>query len=255
MAAQARTLRARALGAALALGLSPLAGSAASASPLPVPGPDGPTTAISRPVAPRVVPAGEQAHIETCWGSTRRVWLTFDDGGSPAQVHRILRVLRAARVRAIFFPIGSWAAGHPGLMHEIAAAGHVIGDHTRDHVDLSRESDSGAAWQIEHGVHGNATPAALLRPPFGDGAYSGRLADLAAAAGMRLCTWTVDTRDWTGASADAIVRRVRSGEGTSPPVRAGGVVLMHMQGEHTGAALPRVIRAVRARGLRLQQPG
>jgi hypothetical protein len=61
----------------------------------------------------------------------------------------------------------------------------------------------------------------------------------------------VDTRDWTGASAKTIVRRVRQGDAITPPVRSGGVVIMHMNGDHTGRALPGVIHAVRARGLHL----
>jgi peptidoglycan/xylan/chitin deacetylase (PgdA/CDA1 family) len=93
----------------------------------------------------------------------------------------------------------------------------------------------------------------LLRPPFGAGAYTERLHDLAARAGLSLCTWTVDTRDWTGASAAHIVRSVAHGDAVTPPVRRGGVVIMHMNGEHTGAALPGVIHAIRARHLTLHR--
>jgi len=63
--------------------------------------------------------------------------------------------------------------------------------------------------------------------------------------------WTVDTRDWTGSSAATIVRRVAHGDAITPAVRAGGVIILHMNGEHTGRALPGVIHAVRARGLHL----
>jgi peptidoglycan-N-acetylglucosamine deacetylase len=66
-----------------------------------------------------------------------------------------------------------------------------------------------------------------------------------------LCTWTVDTRDWTGSSAATIIRRVGHGDAITPSVKAGGVVIMHMNGEHTGHALPGVIHAIRARGLQL----
>ena len=77
----------------------------------------------------------------------------------------------------------------------------------------------------------------------------------AAEPGERLSTWTVDPRDWAGAPAATIVRRVRRGDAITPPVRAGGVVLMHLNGDHTGAALPGVIAAVRARGLTLHRLG
>jgi peptidoglycan/xylan/chitin deacetylase (PgdA/CDA1 family) len=202
-----------------------------------------------------VDPATVRQRIERCWGRGPQVWLSFDDVGSPAQVHRILRVLAAARVRALFFPIGSWAKAHPGLVAEIGAAGHLVGNHTQDHRDLGRASEAQALWQIRHGDSRVPGAVRLLRPPFGDGAYTARVRRYAAETGERLCTWTVDTRDWAGAPAATIVRRVRRGDAITPPVRAGGVVLMHLNGDHTGAALPGVIAAVRARGLTLHRLG
>jgi peptidoglycan/xylan/chitin deacetylase (PgdA/CDA1 family) len=192
-----------------------------------------------------------QQRIEHCQSSGPQVWLTFDDGGSARQIGRILAVLRREHVQAIFFPIGAWAEGNPGLVRRIAHEGHLIGDHTHDHVDLAKTGDAQASWQIEHGLTHTAGTVPLLRPPFGAGAYTARLDGLATSAGLRLCTWTVDTRDWSGSSAATIIRRVAHGDGVTPPIRAGGVVIMHMNGDHTGRALPGVIHAVRARGLHL----
>ena len=192
-----------------------------------------------------------QERIEHCQSSSRQVWLTFDDGGSAQQIDRILAVLRREHVQAIFFPIGAWAEANPGLVRRIARDGHLIGDHTHDHVDLAKAGDTKAAWQIEHGLTHTAGSVPLLRPPFGAGAYTARLHSLATSAGLQLCTWTVDTRDWTGASAKTIIRRVRHGDAITPPVKAGGVVIMHMNGDHTGRALPGVIAAVRSQGLHL----
>jgi peptidoglycan/xylan/chitin deacetylase (PgdA/CDA1 family) len=229
----------------------------AAASPTPSPGPVATTPALPPVgvVAPRL-PTGRdgvrtQKRIEHCQSSGPQVWLTFDDGGSAQQVDRILAVLRREHVQAIFFPIGSWAGSNPSLMHRIGRAGHLVGDHTQDHVDLAKASDKKAASEIQQGKTHTAGSVPLLRPPFGAGAYTARLDSLATSAGLRLCTWTVDTRDWTGSSAARIVRRVRHGDAMTPPVRAGGVIIMHMNGEHTGRALPGVIHAVRARGLRL----
>ncbi|WP_166191381.1 polysaccharide deacetylase family protein [Metallococcus carri] len=63
------------------------------------------------------------------------------------------------------------------------------------------------------------------------------------------CFWTCDTRDWTGASAARIVRRAVYGDATTVRADAGGVVLMHMNGKHTGEALPDLIAGLAARGL------
>jgi peptidoglycan/xylan/chitin deacetylase (PgdA/CDA1 family) len=168
-------------------------------------------------------------------------------------VQRILDVLAAQHVRAIFFPIGSWAKANPALVRRIAAAGHLVGDHTRDHIDLAKVSERRAHWEIHQGMTHTRGSVPLLRPPFGAGAYTARLHQLAADTGVQLCTWTVDTRDWTGSSAGTIVRRVRHGDAITPRVKAGGVVIMHMNGDHTGKALPGVIAAVRERGLTLHR--
>jgi peptidoglycan/xylan/chitin deacetylase (PgdA/CDA1 family) len=218
--------------------------------PLP---PPGPVRGDQRVVRPRREDAATQVRVEHCQSRGPQVWLTFDDGGSAPQIHRILAELRAAGVQAIFFPIGSWARAHPDLVRQIGRAGHRIGDHTFSHVDLAKADDAKAAWQIAHGEAHGPGATRLLRPPFGAGAYTERLHDLAARAGLSLCTWTVDTRDWTGASAAHIVRSVAHGDAVTPPVRRGGVVIMHMNGEHTGAALPGVIHAIRARHLTLHR--
>lgn len=207
------------------------------------------TAAVRLPTGRDSVPT--QQRIEHCQTSSQQVWLTFDDGGSAAQIGRILAVLRREHVQAIFFPIGAWAEANPGLVRRIASDGHLIGDHTHDHVDLAKAGDKKAAWQIQHGLTHTSGSVPLLRPPFGAGAYTARLHSLATSAGLQLCTWTVDTRDWTGAPAKTIIRRVRHGDAITPPVKAGGVVIMHMNGDHTGRALPGVIAAVRARGLHL----
>ena len=218
--------------------------------PLPSPGPARRDQRVARP---RRQDVATQVRVEHCQSRGPQVWLTFDDGGSAQQIHRILAELRAAGVQAIFFPIGSWARAHPGLVRQIGRAGHLVGDHTFSHVDLAKVDDAKAAWQITHGEAHGPGATRLLRPPFGAGAYTERLHDLAAQAGLSLCTWTVDTRDWTGASAAHIVRSVAHGDAVTPPVRRGGVVIMHMNGEHTGAALPGVIHAIRGRHLTLHR--
>jgi peptidoglycan-N-acetylglucosamine deacetylase len=216
-------------------------------------GPLAPRSALAAvSTAANVGPRIEQ-RIRRCYDTSPRVWLTFDDGGSVRQVELILTQLRVHRVKAIFFPTGMWAAAHASLVRRMVRQGHLLGNHTYDHPDLMTLSDHRVHWEIRHGVTSTAEFGPLLRPPYGDGAYTTRLHRLASGQGQRLCSWTVDTRDWTGASAATIVRRVQIGDALTPPVRAGGVVLMHMQGRHTGEALSRVIGAVRQRGLLLHR--
>jgi peptidoglycan/xylan/chitin deacetylase (PgdA/CDA1 family) len=66
------------------------------------------------------------------------VVLTFDDGPWPKNTPAVLAALAAHCTKAIFFPIGLHATYEPGILKQVAAAGHVIGSHTWCHQDLSK---------------------------------------------------------------------------------------------------------------------
>src|SRR5262249_43807255 len=66
------------------------------------------------------------------------VVLTFDDGPWPKNPPAVLAALAAHCTKAIFFPIGLHATYQPGILKQVAAAGHAIGSHTWCHQDLSK---------------------------------------------------------------------------------------------------------------------
>jgi len=66
------------------------------------------------------------------------VVLTFDDGPWPKNTPAVLAALAAHCTKAIFFPIGLHATYEPGLLKQVAAAGHAVGSHTWCHQDLSK---------------------------------------------------------------------------------------------------------------------
>ena len=68
--------------------------------------------------------------------------LTFDDGPNPAWTPRLLDLLASHDVRATFFLVGSRAQAEPALVRQIAAAGHLIGNHSWSHPNLALASAS-----------------------------------------------------------------------------------------------------------------
>jgi peptidoglycan/xylan/chitin deacetylase (PgdA/CDA1 family) len=66
------------------------------------------------------------------------VVLTFDDGPWPKTTQAVLAALTAHCTKAIFFPIGLHATYEPGVLKQVAAAGHAVGSHTWCHQDLSK---------------------------------------------------------------------------------------------------------------------
>jgi peptidoglycan/xylan/chitin deacetylase (PgdA/CDA1 family) len=66
------------------------------------------------------------------------VVLTFDDGPWPNNTPKVLAALAHHCTKAIFFPIGLHATYEPGLLKQVAAAGHTVGSHTWCHQNLSK---------------------------------------------------------------------------------------------------------------------
>lgn len=83
-----------------------------------------------------------------------RVALTFDDGPAPEWTPRILDLLAEEGVHATFFVVGANVERHPALARRIVQEGHVIANHTLNHLytltiqpgtTLQRELREGAA--------------------------------------------------------------------------------------------------------------
>lgn len=199
------------------------------------------------------VSAPVRTAISKCYNTTPNVWLTFDDGyTTAANLNSILATLKAYNVRGRFFLVGSWARSHTAMVNQIKAAGHYVENHTNTHASLNQVSTTSVTSEIRYGQGADTNPK-LLRPPYGAGAYTTRLYNLAQAQGYRLCHWSSDSADWSGVSAATIVNKAVRGDSLTAPVRAGDPVLMHLTNTQTRHALPTLIKALRAKGLVLDK--
>ncbi|MCX8007338.1 MAG: polysaccharide deacetylase family protein [Coriobacteriia bacterium] len=178
----------------------------------------------------------------------KKVALTFDDGPWPRQTEAIARILESEGVPATFFVIGKQVKAHPDIVRGLVQAGHVVGNHTYQHVDLSTSDGRRLASEIAETNRAiraatGVTPR-WIRPP--GGAIDADAYEAAARQHLRVVLWTVDPQDWrrgkTAAQIEAEVVRA-----TTP----GAVILLHDGGgdrSQTIAALPGIIRQLRARG-------
>jgi polysaccharide deacetylase family protein (PEP-CTERM system associated) len=66
-------------------------------------------------------------------------WAQYEDRIQPVG-RRLLDLLSAAGARATFFVLGYVAERHPGLVREIAAAGHEVGTHGYSHTLVYRQT-------------------------------------------------------------------------------------------------------------------
>lgn len=184
-----------------------------------------------------------------------QVALTFDDGPDPRFTPRIVEILDRANARGTFFMLGPAIEAHPELAREVARR-HQVGTHLYAH-DIAKTRDL-AAFEAELatslGVHRTVLGAAptALRYPFGS---AGRIRPHHLAPHQLVAYhWTFSALDWKARSPDAILDRV------VPRLYPGAIVLLHDgcganstgkgSREHTVAALPRILDAIAARGLR-----
>ena len=73
-----------------------------------------------------------------------RVALTFDDGPDASCTPRLLDGLKERQIPATFFIQGKWIAGQEDLILRMHREGHLIGNHTFDHVRLTAVSEQEA---------------------------------------------------------------------------------------------------------------
>jgi peptidoglycan-N-acetylglucosamine deacetylase len=180
-----------------------------------------------------------------CAGTQNKyVALTFDDGPGP-QTEQVLRLLARHGQRATFFVVGRQLGDYPQLPAVEARAG-VVGDHTFNHVDVSRVTQPQRSFEMGQSrqllERATGVPITLFRPPYG--ARDSNVDAEARALGLLQVTWNVDTQDSEGASAAAIEQL--AGEGLRP----GAIILLHENKPETMVALPRILRMIERRGYR-----
>src|SRR5579872_6398686 len=72
--------------------------------------------------------------------SPNKVAITFDDGPDPEWTPKILDVLKAKNAKATFFLIGIQTDKFSGIAKRIYREGHLVGNHTFTHPDVSNIS-------------------------------------------------------------------------------------------------------------------
>ncbi len=165
-----------------------------------------------------------------------KVLLTFDDGGDQAPA--ILDVLNRYGVKARWFPTGQWAGAHGDFMARLTQDGQLLGNHSYSHPRmLAPLGVEALRREVAQGYH----PSTVFRFPYG--ASDATSQSVVTSMGYSICGWSIDTRDWQGQSAQAIVDLVT---GQAAP---GAVVLMHLRFPADVEALPRIIEDLRRRGL------
>jgi peptidoglycan-N-acetylglucosamine deacetylase len=111
---------------------------------------------------------------QQCCLSFRHCVLTFDDGPAGQVTDELLAVLNEFAVKACFCLVGSQVVIRPGQTRAIAAAGHLLVNHTFHHrfadlwhVDRFKLDLSRCDQAISDALGETCRPLPWFRPPFG----------------------------------------------------------------------------------------
>ncbi|MFT4121802.1 polysaccharide deacetylase family protein [Bradyrhizobium sp.] len=234
-------------------GLLTTASSAALAADCPG-HPDALGTSRTLVVDPREHPRiGTMQYRETLPLRDHEVVLTFDDGPLPKYSNQVLQILADECIKATFFIIGQQAKANPEGVRKLVAAGHTVGTHSMNHpLTFNKMPIDKAETEINGGIQWTSaamTDPSKLAPFF-------RIPGLMRAEGVEnylisrgIQVWSADfpADDWRHISSDRVyqlaIQRLEA--------KGKGVLLLHDIQARTVAALPRIIRDLKARGYRI----
>jgi peptidoglycan/xylan/chitin deacetylase (PgdA/CDA1 family) len=168
----------------------------------------------------------------------RVLYLSFDDGPHPEATPFVLEQLSNFDAKASFFCIGKNVQLYPEIYDAILAAGHVVGNHTQNHMNGWKNNTENYIADIQEAtkvIHSN-----LFRPPYGRISFSQMKAlRLDPALPQQIVMWDVLSGDFdTTITGDQCAQNVIQNAGP------GSIVVFHDSAkamDRLRIALPKVL--------------
>lgn len=175
--------------------------------------------------------AEELAEYNACYvGDTSKkvIYLTFDCGYENGYTESILDALKKHNAPAAFFVVGNMIESAPDIIRRMVNEGHIVGNHTYHHPDMSAISDP-AAFQQEletlEALYQETTGEEMLkfyRPP--QGKYSEENLKQAHELGYQTVFWSLAYVDWY---VDDQPTAEQAYSKLLPRIHDGAIVLLH----------------------------
>ena len=172
----------------------------------------------------------------------KKLYLTFDCGYENGNTPAILAALKKHQAPAVFFAVGNFVRDNPDLIKQMVAEGHIVGNHTMTHPDMSKISSEDSFQKELQGVekiYKETTGKEMekfYRPP--QGIYSTENLAMAKELGYSTFFWSLAYVDWI---QDQQPSREEALSKLLTRVHPGAIVLLHNTSSTNGIILDELL--------------
>lgn len=168
----------------------------------------------------------------------KKIYLTFDCGFENGNTQPILDALKKHNAPAAFFVVGHFLETAPELVKQMEADGHIVGNHTYNHPDMSKIASSEefakeiSSVETKYEEVTGKKMAKFYRPP--QGKFSEQNLQMASDLGYKTMFWSLAYVDWYN---DKQPTRDEAFAKLIPRIHPGAIVLLHSTSKTNGEIL------------------
>ncbi len=177
------------------------------------------------------------------------LYLTFDAGYENGYTEKILDVLKKQQVPAAFFLVGNYIETEPELVKRMVREGHIVGNHTYSHPDMSAissvedfEEELVSLETLYKDTTGKKMKK-IYRPP--QGKYSIQNLEMANELGYKTVFWSLAYVDWY---EDQQPSREEAFKKMIPRIHPGAIILLHSTSKTNAEVLDQLIEKWKEQG-------
>ncbi len=159
--------------------------------------------------------------------SQKIIYLTFDAGYENGFTETILDTLKKNDVPATFFLVGTYLRDNPDIVKRMVDEGHIVGNHTFAHPDMTAKDKEGFAAELERPeklykeLTGKDMPK-YYRPP--EGKYDENTLKYASELGYKTIFWSLAYADWDNNNQPS---KEQAFSKLLPRIHEGAIILLH----------------------------
>ena len=176
----------------------------------------------------------------------KKVALSFDAAWGNEDTQTIMDILKKHEVHVTFFMTGGWVENYKEDVKALYEAGHELGNHSENHLNMSGLSKKQQQEEIMK-VHEKVKEITgyemkVFRPPYGD--YNSEVIKTVREVGYYPIQWSVDSLDWKDYGVASIIDTVCNHKDLQP----GAIILCHNGSKYTAQALDEMLTKLKEAG-------